>query len=135
MRIIHTPALVSLALVGALALSACGGSESSGASDEQICADVQRLGDAVDAMDGATTQEEAFDLLDGTAEAAGDMVESAPDEIKADVELLAEGFRALADAGDGESAAAVLDGLDEEALSAAGDNFEQFANDTCDIEL
>ena len=135
MRIIHTPVVLSLAFVGALALPACGGSDSSEASEEQICADVQSLADAVDAISGATSEEEGFELIDSASDAAQDMAKTAPDEIKADVELLAEGFAALAEAGDDESAEAALEGLDEEALDAAGDKFEQFASDTCDIDL
>jgi len=135
MKIVRTPAVLALAFVGALALSACGGSDSSEATDEQICADVQSLDDAVDAIATATSEDEAIQLLSDASDAAQDMVKTAPAEVKADVEVLAQGFAALAGATSGESADEALADVDEEVLGVAGDNFEQFASETCGIEL
>ncbi len=138
MKTSRTSAALSLAVLGALTLVSCGGGSEGGdseASQEEICADVQGFADAVGTVDASESQEDALAAFDGAADAADALRDSAPAEISDDVALLADGLRTLSDAETGEEVGAALEELDQDALDAASDRFETYADETCGIDF
>ncbi len=135
MQINNNSPLVAFALVAALSLAACGGSDS-GSSDADPCDAAQKVSDAFAAGDGAETDEEISEAIDGFAGALEDLAKVAPAEIKADAELLAKGTRALSEFELGvEPTEEQQEILEDEEYDAAGDRLDAFFEETCGLEF
>lgn len=129
-----TSPLLALAITGALALAACGGSDA--ASDTDPCDAAAAVGEAFESGDAATSPEETVEAFGDLADALDDFADAAPDEIQADVDALADAMRELAridpEAGPNEEQNALI-GSDE--LDAAGDRVGDYLEENCDIEI
>lgn len=127
---------LSFAVAGALSLVSCSDDGGDGeASQEEICADVQSFADAIENIDASENQDDALVAFDQAADAAEAMSDTAPGEISDDVDLLATGLRALATAETDEEVGEALETLDQDALDAAGERFEAYSAETCDIDF
>lgn len=137
----RTPAVLSLAIVVAVTLVSCGGdsegTDGSETSQDEICADVQTLSDAIDSVDSAEGEDDLMAAFDAAADAGDAMRATAPADLSDDVDLIAEGLRVFADADAdaGGEAQEALDRLDPEALGAASDRFEEYAEESCDVDF
>jgi len=129
----NTTTLLSVAAGVALVVASCGGSDAS--SEADVCAQVQEIADVFARGDDATTQEEALEALDDFAAALEDFAAIAPSEIKDEAEVLAEGTELLAESDPDEPSEEALAVLEDDAYNEAGDALEDFALETCDINL
>ena len=124
--------LVSTAVAAAFALASCGGSDS-GASEADVCASIQGIADVF--AEDPESETEALDAIAKAADAMDDFVGVAPSEIKGDAEKLADGMRLLADTDPLNPSEEALAALEDESFDEAGENIEEFALETCDIDL
>jgi len=127
---------LAAAVVGTLALAACGGSDDA-SSDGDVCAELERVAEIAVAGDAATTDGEVAAALQDLADALADVVAVAPDEIKADAETFAEASATLAGIEEDqleltEEQAAVIN--DAETARAA-DAVAEYATQECGIEI
>lgn len=127
---------MSAVAIAAVTLVSCGGSDSgdSAASEADVCGGMQKIADAFTAGDAATSTEEIKAAINSFAKAIGDFAEIAPSEIKSEADTLAEATQLLADA-DGELTDEVAAAIDDDKYDAAGEKFDEFALETCDITL
>ena len=134
MQINRNIPLLSLAVVGALSLAACGSSDS--ASSDDPCDAAQKVADTFDAGNSAESADEAIAALGDFADALSDFADAAPDDLKDDVELLADATQQLSEsdpeAGPSEELLALVDG---EEYDAAGERLEDYVQGTCGIDF
>lgn len=126
---------LSLAVVGALSLAACGSSDS-GSADADPCDAAQKVADTFEAGDSAESAEDAIAALGDFADALSDFADAAPDDLKGDAELLADATQKLSEsdpvAGPSEELLAIVDG---EEYDAAGERLEDYIQGTCGIDF
>jgi len=128
-------AIIALGVVGALALAACGGSDSASESDDP-CAGTSDLAAAFEAGDSAESPEDALDAIGSLADALDDFAASAPDEVRADAEALAEATRTLSEVDpNGELTDEQAELMASDDLDAAGDRIEEYLDENCDIQI
>ena len=129
-------AYIAAAVVGALALAACGGSDDA-SSDGDVCAELERVAEIAVVGDAATTDAEVATALQDLADALADVAAVAPDDLKADAETFAATAEVLAGIEEGQAEltdeqAAVI--ADEDAGRAA-DAVADYATEECGLEI
>lgn len=143
---------VVLALTGALALSACGGSDNeasdtSVATEDSVAAETAGEPDLAKFCESATDADNAADLPDNADAAAvaeqmstqagrlSDLAAMAPADVKGDIELLAKAATdmagALADDPTLENFDAVVESFATEEVNNASTNVETFLSENC----
>ncbi len=128
--------LTTVAVVGALVLAACGGSDDA-SSGGDVCAELEKVAEIVQAGDAATNDAEISTALKDLADALQGVVAAAPDDLKADAETFAAATAVLAGIEEGqaeftdEQAAVVAD----EDAGRAADAVGEYATEECGIEI
>lgn len=134
MTTISSRSLVSLAVGAALALAACGGSESSGSSAGDPCDAATGIQEGFEAVDNSQSAEDAQAALVSVADALDDLSNIAGGDIGDDASRLAGGFRTLSEV-DGEPTDEQLAVMEDDDLDAAGERLEDYLRETCDVEI
>lgn len=124
-RIAPAVAVIALAFAGA----ACGssGGSSKGGSADSFCAQVK----SIDNADfGDMDREQATEVFK-------DLAKNAPAEVKGDLDQLLGALTAIddIDVTDPEAVAKAAEGFDEEKLEAAQENFQNYVEKECGIDI